>query len=338
MNKYLTKASAVFLSALCIVAFAPVPAHAASFVGQHQYLGDVNGDGVADAVTYDPRTGDWWIAPSDGTQFTPPSRWISGFAINSSKQFVVDITGDGLADLVTYDAGSGDWWAVVSTGFNSFSTPFRWIHGHGVGSKTQLMGDVNGDGKADAVIFFDLGMYNNMSGTWWVATANVSSNGFDAPGQWYGLGHGTGSSNQLLGDVDADGLADAVTFDAKTGDWYAAYSNGSSFTIGYGATKMAANWGSNSPMQFLADVNGDGGMDAVISDAPYGITNHAALTDGNGFGVQINMSGMGKGNSNMIFADVDLDAAQDQVVFDKYAGSWTVDGATWITGFGVGTN
>ncbi|MBE0430088.1 MAG: hypothetical protein IBX61_09505, partial [Thermoleophilia bacterium] len=51
-----------------------------------------------------------------------------------------------------------------STG-TSFGTPRQWMSGHGVGSNARLMADINGDLKADAIVFF------SVNGAWWAARA-----------------------------------------------------------------------------------------------------------------------------------------------------------------------
>ncbi|WP_204343752.1 hypothetical protein, partial [Paenibacillus elgii] len=75
---------------------------------------------------------------------------------------------------------NGEWWVSLSNG-NGFNAYQKWVEGHGVGSQTQMVGDVNGDGKADAIIYYN--------GEWWVSLSN--GNGFGAYKKWV-EGHGVG--------------------------------------------------------------------------------------------------------------------------------------------------
>lgn len=335
--------------------------------GGHQFVADVNGDGHADAITFDVRTGDWWAAMSNGvSEFQTSSRWVTGFGIGTSRQFLADVTGDGKADAVTFDRTTGDWWVALSTG-SSFNISDRWVAGHGYGSKNQLMGDVNGDGKADAVVFFD-GVSNTncglgaCSGSWFVATSNLAGSAFDAPGNWLQSGHGVGSSRQFLADATGDGKADAVVWSAKTGDWWIANSDGIHFS--WSPNKWIAGHGVGSSDQFLNDVSGDGKADAIVAfgscgyiSPPGGGTTYQCFKHGGRTWVSTSSGSsfntpstwhdnFGVGVSSFMFGDVFATSNEDLVSFDATSGDWWVlpasdkfdVGVSWISGFGVGTN
>jgi len=68
---------------------------------------------------------------------------------------------------------------------------------------TRLVGDVNGDGKSDAVVMF------RDTGTAMVALSNGSS--FTTPTSW-AAGHTVGAEKYFLKDVNGDGMADLVAF------------------------------------------------------------------------------------------------------------------------------
>ena len=226
-----------------------------------QFLADVNGDGKADAVTFYPN-GDWYVALSNGHGFDPPQLWKSGFGVGSTSQMIGDVNGDGKADAVVFYNGpvdtnpGGEWYVALSTG-TSFGDYKLWIAGHGVGSTSQMIGDVNGDGKADAVVFFNGPDGTTPGGRWYVAPSN--GNGFDGYTLWT-AGHGYGSSKQFLADLDGDGKADAIVFfdgpDASgtCGRWYVALSNGSGFNT---YTYWKNNFGYTSNWQAVSDVKGD---------------------------------------------------------------------------------
>ena len=75
----------------------------------NQFIGDVNADGRADAVTF-ASSGSWQVALSNGTGFGTPTTWISGHGSGSSEQYLADVNGDGRQDAVVYfavDANAG---------------------------------------------------------------------------------------------------------------------------------------------------------------------------------------------------------------------------------------
>ena len=77
-----------------------------------QFIGDFNGDGRDDIVSYHEVSG---VNKSTGTKFG--RRWAT-FRTRTgwSPQFVGDFNGDGMDDVVSYHEASGSWWVNKSTG------------------------------------------------------------------------------------------------------------------------------------------------------------------------------------------------------------------------------
>ena len=199
-----------------------------------QFVADASGDGKADLITFDIGSGDWYVATSTGTSFNSPSRWIQGHGAGSQNQLVGDTTGDGKADAVIYfdvTGAQGYWYNAPSNG-SSFTSYSLWKTGHGAGSQNQFISDSTGDGKADAIVFFDV---TGALGKWYVASSNGS--GFNNYSLWID-GYGHGSKFQIMGDKNADGKQDAVVYfetfsNAYFQDgsaWFVAESNGSKFS------------------------------------------------------------------------------------------------------------
>jgi surface antigen len=218
------------------------------------FLADVNGDGKADIAAYFAATGDWVVGLSSGSGFWPPTLWAANEGTASSgttNEFVADVNGDGRADVVTFDEASGNWFVDESSGSGFWGPPSPWIGGDGVGSTTQVVADFNGDGKADA------GVYFASNGNWYVGLSTGTYFGY--PGQW-SAGHGMNSNLQLAGDVNGDGRADIGYF-YNNGTWEVGTSSGSGF---WQPTYWAYNEGNGGTTQFLADVTGDH-EDAVVT-------------------------------------------------------------------------
>jgi peptidase M10/serralysin-like protein/VCBS repeat protein/matrixin len=194
-------------------------------------LADVNGDGMADVVGF----GAWGVNVALATgsgHFAQPTLELMAFGASgsaggwSSNDLVprtsADVNGDGMADVV----GFGIWGVSVAlaTGGGHFAQPTLELAAFGadgsVGGWTsndifpRTLADVNGDGMADVVGF----------GAWGVNVALATGGGhFAQPKLALGAFGADGSaggwsSNALLprtvADVDGDGKADVIGFDA----------------------------------------------------------------------------------------------------------------------------
>jgi PKD-like domain/Secretion system C-terminal sorting domain/FG-GAP-like repeat len=206
---------------------------------------------------------------------------------------------------------------------------YIWNEGHGLGSNNQFLGDVNGDGKDDAIAYF------GASGAWYVSLSNGST--FDNYTTWVN-GHGTGSNQQFLADFSGDGKADALALFNSSGSVYIAMSNGSGFN---NYSQWTTSFGVGSTKIMAADVNGDGKTDLVAYFASTG-TWKVALSNGSSFNAATDwvvghgvgsiaqflgdFNGDGKADALAIFASGDgYVALSNGTLFDNYT--------KWSTGF-----
>lgn len=74
----------------------------------------------------------------------------------------------------------------------------------------------------------DLATFDANTGDWWVSAS--SGSGFWPPERWR-QGHSIGSTDQLIGDFNADGKFDAAVYFAGNGNWYVSTSTGNGFNI-----------------------------------------------------------------------------------------------------------
>ncbi|HOM61898.1 MAG TPA: LamG domain-containing protein [Anaerohalosphaeraceae bacterium] len=182
---------------------------------------------------------------------------ISNFGGNATGWFLRDVNGDNQDDAVVYygkGSSLGQWHVALSNG-TVFIHPAVWLADSGALQRMKpLMGDVNGDGKQDAVLF------DPLLGRWKVAFSNGS--GFEPPVQ-FTEGNGVGSSDQFLADVNGDGKDDAVIVfpNWEGGKWYVGLSNGINSFDSF--TPWITSFGSGSSQRFVGDVNGDGADDAL---------------------------------------------------------------------------
>jgi hypothetical protein len=237
---------------------------------------------------------------------------VGGVAGGVGTRLVGDVNGDGKADAIVMYRDTGTAYVGLSNGSNSFGSIQVWAYQHTVGASKYLLGDVNGDGRADLVAFW------TETGRWRVSLS--SGSGFWAETDW-AIGQGANTNNQFLGDVNGDGKADAVTFDASNGDWYISSSTGTGF--GPNQQFWAHGHGVGSSNQAVADFNGDRRADIGFYFAANGAW-HVGLSTGTGFAVTQWSAGHGIGSDKRVLGDVNGDKKADTGYFFLSLGHWDI--------------
>ncbi len=224
--------------------------------GEVPLTGDVNGDGRADVITFTRgAAADVYVALSTGTGFGPSAKWHDFFAADAEYPEVGDVNGDGRADIVTFTRGStGDVYVALSTG-SGFGPGVKWQDNFAYGTERPAVGDFDGDGRDDVVVF--------TGGAQADAFVSLSNGAAFVQEAW--LWHNNFAvGNEIAGaaDVNGDGRDDVVTFTrGAANDVYVSLSDGGRFV--QNAWKWHDFFGLDGELPGLGDVNGDGRADIL---------------------------------------------------------------------------
>ena len=237
-----------------------------------RYLADVNGDGKKDIVGFG--NDGVWLALGTVSGFTTPTLVLQDFHyangtgwLPENLRLMADANGDGKADII----GFGNQGVLVSysTGTSFTGATYKinnelgYNQGWRVALHPRIMGDVNGDGKADIVAFGGTSVLLSLS----------TGSGFTTPTYVLDNTYSSGSTNpysygaenpRALADVDGDGKADIVAFGSD--GTYVSFSTGTSFSqpvLGVENYGYNMGWRSASHIRLVGDVNGDGKADIV---------------------------------------------------------------------------
>ncbi|MEV4755501.1 VCBS repeat-containing protein [Micromonospora sp. NPDC049559] len=201
-----------------------------SLAGEVPAVGDVNGDGLDDIITFTRNTAaDVYVALSTGTGFQGGAKWNDFFGLAGEYPGVADVNADGKADIVVFTQGStADVFVGLSTG-TGFQGATKWHEYFSLPGESPRLGDFNGDGATDIATFT-----TNPAADVYVALSDRQGTFVGTSVKWNDFFGLTGEF-PYTGDYNGDGKDDAVVFTHNTSaDVFTALSTGTGFQ---GATK-----------------------------------------------------------------------------------------------------
>jgi hypothetical protein len=151
------------------------------FGAERPAVGDFDGDGRDDVVTF---TGgaqaDAFVSLSNGGAFVQEGwLWHNNFAVGDELAGAADVNGDGRDDVVTFTRGAAaDVYVSLSDGGRFVQNAWKWHDFFGLDGERPGLGDMNGDGRADVVVFT-----TGTAADVYVATSTASSFGVSA--KWH---------------------------------------------------------------------------------------------------------------------------------------------------------
>ncbi len=324
--------------------------------------GDLNGDGKVDLVLADPCNNNnncsngsvsVLLGNGDGTFQTAVGYNAGG---QSTYSVVLgDVNGDGKLDVIVSntcasnsDCSNGSVSVLLGNGDGTLQSAVSYNSG-GENTQYAVLGDVNGDGKADVVVANNCASNSNCSsGSMSVLLGN--GDGTFQMAVSYSSG-GEDAISVALGDVNGDGKVDAVVANNCVSN--SNCSNGAvSVLLGNGdgtfqTAVIYSSGGQSAISVVLGDVNGDGKSDVVVTNNCASNSNCSngwvSVLLGNGDGTFQQALGYDSGGAyaaSVVVADINGDGKADLLVANQSDrdGDWN-DGsvASVLLGNGDGT-
>ncbi len=181
--------------------------------GYQSLCADYDGNGKDDVCLYRPANGNWYVATSDGSEFTTRGVWKYSWGTQSTDLGICGKFNLGSAADVGLYRSNGTWYVALSTG-SDFNDGATWLTNWGTLSGYQtLTGDFNDDNRTDVCL------YRPSNGRWYIAYS--TSYEFNPQGIWlYNWGIETGGGSKLVVEISTDDAGQTVPIDPSLSQNY----------------------------------------------------------------------------------------------------------------------
>ncbi len=303
--------------------------------GDQLLYGDFHNTGKQDLIVVhgtNPATFELWVPTGNGTFTVPstgPTTITANFLVGGA---VFDVNGDGNLDLVFVDAHTpANVWTLLGNGDGTFQAPTSVALGSKVSNV--IFDDFNGDGILDFAAITgtqDVVYLGHANGTFVAGTPLTNPDGlYDICNNAAGDLNGDGKPELIAANCSASGAAGNLTVYVNNGD--GTFKAGVYYSAG---TETTDNTAANiSPLAVtIADVNGDGKNDLVVSNHDAG---DVTVLLGNGDGTvnvpTVGYNAGGTPKTSAIVQDLNGDGIPDIVVPDDNFSF------AYLQGYGDGT-
>lgn len=259
---------------------------------------DFDGDGKADLAVFRPGDSNWYVRRSSDA-----SMYALNWGLSTDRVTPADFDGDGKTDIAVWrDEPSNPDRANFYLLRSSDATVSVQQFGR-TGDDPSILGDFNGDGKADLAVFRP-GTGGGQSYFFYRSVESPADS-------WNAVPWGIDGDVPVVGDYDGDGMTDIAVFRPSNGIWYVLQSGNASVRY--------AQWGLSSDILVPADYDGDGKTDlAVFRDGVWYVLNS--------FDGSVSYRYFGTSTDLPVPADYDGDGKADLAVFRN--GTWWLDQST----------
>jgi len=290
---------------------------------RHILAVDLDGDELADLVASCGANPNLEVFAGQGTDGRPDASFLSSWSSNTGQDLVAaavgDIDSDGIPDLVVADAAGGSLLTFIQNGTagkgDGTFAPGTTLPVAGTPRAVALI-DVNRDAIADLLWTEDPGGLGVRLGT---GTDGVADGGFSAASVYPA---GTGPGALAVGDIDHDGIPDALVANPGTATvtimlGQGGNGRGNGTFLASGSVAVAAY----PAALLLEDLDGDGDLDlaAACRDA-----NSISVRPGAGDGTFLSGADYACGNGPVAVAAARLDADSRLDLLSANSGAGTV--------------
>ena len=283
-------------------------------------LTDVNGDGIPDLVSADhyANTVSVLLGNGDGTFAAQQT-----FKVGNIPQAVVvgDVNGDGIPDIVVANTGDNTVSVLLGNGDGTFQDSAAYLPKHtfaaGPAPDALAVADVNGDGKMDLIVAD--------AGDGLVRVLLGSGGGAFLPPRAFATNAGSSLSAVAVADVNGDGKLDLIVA-GSDGSKAARVSvllgsgNGTfqDDPVSRARHTFAVDGGAGPDALAVADLNGDGKPDLIVTDAASNQVSVLLNSGGGLFGTAKVLSGdVGPKPVAVVAADFNGDGSPDLAVVNQ---------------------